>query len=81
MTEIGQSRHFPLDRRSGSLRILAALLPRGFGALARKIRRRQAVRALRNLEDHELRDIGLARSQIEAAVRGCVTAPDPTRMP
>jgi uncharacterized protein YjiS (DUF1127 family) len=36
--------------------------------------------SLRELDDRALRDIGLARSQIEAAVHGFMTAPDWARM-
>jgi uncharacterized protein YjiS (DUF1127 family) len=32
--------------------------------------RREAIKALRQLDDRELRDIGLARCHIEVAVRG-----------
>jgi uncharacterized protein YjiS (DUF1127 family) len=37
--------------------------------------RRAALKRLRELNDRELRDIGLARSQIEAAVYGFMTGP------
>jgi uncharacterized protein YjiS (DUF1127 family) len=37
--------------------------------------RREAIRALRQMDDRALRDIGIARSQIESAVHGLV---DPT---
>ncbi|SDN31584.1 DUF1127 domain-containing protein [Afipia sp. GAS231] len=37
--------------------------------------RREAVKTLRQMDDRALRDIGIARSQIEAAVHGVV---DPT---
>ena len=39
-------------------------------ALAARWERRAAINALRKRDDRELRDIGLARCQIEAAVRG-----------
>ncbi len=44
----------------------------GAGALAAAAwwERRAAIRALRERDDRELRDIGLVRSQIEAAVGG-----------
>jgi uncharacterized protein YjiS (DUF1127 family) len=37
--------------------------------------RRAALKRLRELNDRELRDIGLARGQIEAAVHGFITRP------
>ncbi|CAN7329615.1 DUF1127 domain-containing protein [Bradyrhizobium sp. LjRoot220] len=39
-------------------------------AIAVYLDRRAAIKALRQLDDRELRDIGLNRSQIEDAVRG-----------
>ena len=42
--------------------------------------RRAAVKTLRELDDRALRDIGLSRSQIEAAVQGGITLPDLGRM-
>jgi uncharacterized protein YjiS (DUF1127 family) len=42
--------------------------------------RRAALKHLRQLNDRELRDIGLARGQIEAAVYGFITRPDPGRL-
>ena len=41
--------------------------------------RRAAIARLREFDDAALRDIGLARSQIEPAVRGLITLPDSTR--
>jgi uncharacterized protein YjiS (DUF1127 family) len=41
-----------------------------WGAAAKARARRRAVRELRALDDRSLRDIGLGRSEIEAAVRG-----------
>jgi len=38
--------------------------------------RRAAIATLRELDDRTLRDIGLARSQIEAAVGGCIALSD-----
>ena len=42
--------------------------------------RRAALKRLRELNDRELRDIGLARSQIEAAVYGFISRPDQGRL-
>ncbi|WP_201841153.1 DUF1127 domain-containing protein [Microvirga zambiensis] len=41
---------------------------------------RAAIAHLRDLDDDALRDIGLAYSEIEAAVRGFMTAPNRTRL-
>jgi uncharacterized protein YjiS (DUF1127 family) len=55
-----------------------------FHAFARDIahyfERRAALRHLGELNDRELRDIGLARSQLEAAVYGFIARPDRARM-
>ncbi len=42
--------------------------------------RRSAIATLRELDDRALRDIGIARSQIEAAVHGLIALPDRGRM-
>jgi len=42
--------------------------------------RRSAIARLHELDDRALRDIGLARSQIEAAVYGFITPSDHARM-
>jgi uncharacterized protein YjiS (DUF1127 family) len=42
--------------------------------------RRTAIATLRELDDRALRDIGIARSQIEAAVHGLIRLPDQARM-
>jgi uncharacterized protein YjiS (DUF1127 family) len=42
--------------------------------------RRTAIVALRELDDRALRDIGLARSQIEAAVHGFIPLTEQARM-
>jgi uncharacterized protein YjiS (DUF1127 family) len=42
--------------------------------------RRSAIATLHELDDRALRDIGIVRPQIEAAVQGFVTLPDRTRM-
>jgi len=42
--------------------------------------RRSAIASLRELDDRALRDIGLARAQIETAVHGFITLSDRARM-
>jgi len=41
--------------------------------------RRAALKRLREFNDRELRDIGLTRGQVEAAVYGFITRPDRAR--
>jgi uncharacterized protein YjiS (DUF1127 family) len=48
--------------------------------IAHYFARRAALKHLAGCTDRELRDIGLARGQIEAAVYGFITRPDPGRM-
>ena len=48
--------------------------------IRRHFARRAAVAHLRELDDEALRDIGLVRSQIEAAVHGFMTTPNRARM-
>ena len=50
-------------------------------AMTRYFVRRAAVASLRALDDHVLRDIGLERSQIKAAVEGGITPFDQGKMP
>ena len=50
------------------------------GDIAHYFDRRAAVKRLGELNDRELRDIGLSRGQVEAAVYGVVTRPDRGRM-
>ena len=48
--------------------------------IARYFARRDALKRLGEFNDRELRDIGLSRGQVEAAVYGFITRPDPGRM-
>jgi uncharacterized protein YjiS (DUF1127 family) len=48
--------------------------------LAHYFARRAALKHLGELNDRELRDIGLTRGQVEAAVYGFVTRPDRARI-
>ena len=49
-------------------------------ALAGYVVRRSAIATLRELDDRALQDIGIARSQIEAAVQGLIALPEQGRM-
>ncbi len=49
-------------------------------AVAGYLVRRSAIGTLRELDDRALADIGIARSQIEAAVHGFVPLPEQARM-
>src|SRR5262245_37732340 len=53
----------------GPLRLAAAVAVR-WRAAARSIKRRRAIRELQAFDDRSLRDLGLNRSEIEAAVDG-----------
>ncbi len=48
-------------------------LDRAIQALLTHIERRAAIKALHELDDHALRDIGISRCQIEAAVGGALS--------
>jgi uncharacterized protein YjiS (DUF1127 family) len=48
--------------------------------IARHVGRRAARKRLHELNDRELRDIGLSRSEIEAAVCGFISGPDRGRL-
>jgi uncharacterized protein YjiS (DUF1127 family) len=48
--------------------------------IAHYFARQAALKRLREFNDRELRDIGLSRGQIEAAVYGFITRPDPGRL-
>ena len=58
------------------LRICRACWDAGAGYFLR----RTAIATLRELDDRALRDIGIARSQIEAAVQGIIPLADEARM-
>ena len=62
----------PGDRSSGRQPSSgrAGWLARCASRLAMHWMRREAIKALQRLDDRELRDIGLTRSEIEPAVRG-----------
>jgi uncharacterized protein YjiS (DUF1127 family) len=57
--------------RSGA-NIVSRALSACFALVAGYFLRRAAIASLRDLDDRALRDIGIARSQIEAAVHGTV---------
>ena len=48
--------------------------------IARYFERRAALKRLCEFNDRELRDIGLSRGQVEAAVCGFMSRPDPGRI-
>jgi uncharacterized protein YjiS (DUF1127 family) len=48
--------------------------------IAHYFTRRAALKRLREFNDRELRDIGLSRGQLEAAVYGFVSRPEPGRL-
>jgi uncharacterized protein YjiS (DUF1127 family) len=60
--------------------LILRLLHAWAGDIAHYFVRRAAIKSLRELSDHELRDIGIRRSQIEAAVHGLIPGPDRARM-
>ena len=57
---------------------LSGLLSAYCDKIAARFVRRTAIACLRELDDRALRDIGLARSEIETAVCGFVTPSGPT---
>jgi uncharacterized protein YjiS (DUF1127 family) len=64
---------------SKRLGALSRLLGARCDAVAGYFVRRAAIASLHELDDRALRDIGLARSQIEAAVYGSITVSDQAR--
>ena len=59
---------------------LSRLFSASRDAIADYFTRRAAIATLREADDHALQDIGLERSQIEAAVDGLFMFPGATRM-
>jgi uncharacterized protein YjiS (DUF1127 family) len=59
---------------------LTQALSAGWDVLVGYFVRRAAIATLRELDDRALQDMGIARSQIEAAVRGLVTSFDREEM-
>ena len=55
-------------------------LPRRLGRRAGYVVRRSAIATLRELDDRALSDIGIARSQIEAAVHGLIPSAERGRL-
>jgi uncharacterized protein YjiS (DUF1127 family) len=75
MTMTSQTMTSPNATKSGaggSLRGIVRWIGHGADALAAYWARRAAFRVLMELDDRELRDIGLTRSNIEAAVGGAL---------
>jgi uncharacterized protein YjiS (DUF1127 family) len=73
MTMISSAAGQPASQRSPAG--LAGLLGSWVNGFVVYWARREAIKVLRQMDDRSLRDIGIARSQIEQAVRGVV---DPT---
>ena len=65
-----------VTKRHGAL---SQLFSACWDGIARHFVRRAAVARLRKFDDHLLRDIGLERSQIEAAVYGVTTRSERAR--
>jgi uncharacterized protein YjiS (DUF1127 family) len=61
-------------------RYLRRLFHAWAGNIAHYFARRAALKRLREFNDRELRDIGLTRGQVEAAVYGFVSRPDRGRI-
>jgi uncharacterized protein YjiS (DUF1127 family) len=60
--------------------IVARLCFACWDAMSGYVVRRSAIATLRELDDRALADIGIARSQIEAAVHGLIALPDRGRI-
>ena len=58
--------------------VLVGISKACWDAIARYLVRRAAIASLHELDDDALRDIGLERREIEAAVRGLRTTANPT---
>jgi uncharacterized protein YjiS (DUF1127 family) len=61
-----------------SARGVARIFNASLHQIARYFVRRAAIKTLSELDDRALRDIGLVRSHIEAAVHGFIIASDPS---
>jgi len=70
-------RPFAPGRSGGSISRLFQVWARSIG---RYFMYRAALKSLAELNDRELRDIGLLRCQVDAAVRGIIPRPDQPRM-
>ncbi|MEH2502707.1 uncharacterized protein YjiS (DUF1127 family) [Bradyrhizobium sp. AZCC 1578] len=70
MTTISQTAGQPASRK-GPVGFFG-LLGRWVNAIVTHFAHREAVKTLGELDDRALRDIGVERSQIEAAVRGVI---------
>ena len=65
---------------AGRASAFAQLLGACWEIIAGYFIRRSAIATLHELDDRALRDIGLSRSQIEAAVHGVISLSDRARM-
>jgi len=88
MTMISSAAGQPASRMQTASQIAGQIpsagLARLLGGLAQGLvtfwARREAIKVLSEMDDRALRDIGIARSQIEAAVHGFISLTDRTRM-
>ena len=70
MTTISRTAGQPVI--SGAMGGFFRLLGKWVNGVVNHLARRQAIQTLHELDDRALRDIGIERSRIEAAVRGAV---------
>ncbi len=59
---------------------ISGLFASAWDVVAGYVVRRTAIATLRELDDRALRDIGIARSEIEGVVQGFISLPDRARM-